>query len=75
MSRQITRLFDVVDGKRYFILQVEKSGNVHSGIVKAKVTLLGHPIVKDQCRVCDAGYERRPDAWVFLRDELCRRAG
>ena len=53
MSRQIHRLFDVQDGKRYFILQIGKSGksgDIHTGIARAKVTQKGKPLV-DQIMV------------------------
>jgi len=50
MSKQIHRLFDVQDGKRYFILQIEKNGEIHSGIAHAKVEQKGSPLI-DQIMV------------------------
>jgi hypothetical protein len=47
MSKQITRLFDVQDGKRYFILQIEKNGDIHTGIATAKVTQKGSPLISE----------------------------
>ena len=44
MARQITSLFDVKDGKHYFIMKVER-GTVKTAVAKATVRLKGSPIV------------------------------
>jgi hypothetical protein len=43
MSRQINRLWEIKDGKRYFLLQA-RHGAVKTGIVKAEVRYHGSPI-------------------------------
>jgi hypothetical protein len=50
MSKQIHRMFDIQDGKRYFILQIEPSGIIRSGIARATVTEKGSPLI-DQIMV------------------------
>lgn len=43
--KQITAMWEVIDGKRYFIMQTERSGLLRTGIVTAHVTTKGKPIV------------------------------
>jgi hypothetical protein len=41
--KHITKMWEIEDGKRYFVLQVQH-GEVKTGIVKAEVKYQGHPI-------------------------------
>jgi hypothetical protein len=43
MSRQITRLWEIRDGKRYFLLKIEK-GEVATSICRAEVKYHGKPL-------------------------------
>lgn len=44
--RRITRMWDIEDGKTYFLMQV-RGGEVKTGIAKAEVKYSGHPIINN----------------------------
>jgi hypothetical protein len=46
--KQITRMWDIEEGKRYFMMKVERNGTVRTGIVMATVvTYSGKPIINN----------------------------